>query len=263
VNGVPPVLQGGPLAIAHRGGAGLAPENTLAAFAGACTTWRADMIEFDVRATRDNRCVVIHDATIDRTTDGTGDVASYTLDELQEFDAGYRFTTDGGKTFPFRGKGIVIPTIEQVFDLIGDMRVTIEVKIETAQRELFDTIRKFNATSRVVAAGMHDRNRTMFNEFNGAKSASNEQASRFFIFHKMHATRMVRLGADVFQVPEFWSGKHVVTPRIVTELKRQNVPVHVWTVNEEADMHRLIRWGVDGLVSDRPDIANGIVAQYR
>jgi glycerophosphoryl diester phosphodiesterase len=255
VNGVHPVLQGGPLLIAHRGGAGLAPENTMSAFERAQRDWAADMIELDVRATRDGHCVVIHDATIDRTTNGTGSVADYTLAELREFDAGYRFTADGGHTYPFRGRGVVIPTIDEVLGGLPNMRATVEVKIGTAQRGLFSAIEKYNATHRVIAAGMHDRNRTMFAAYAGAKSASTEQARRFYIAHKLHATMVYRLDADVLQVPEHWGGKHVVTGRLVRALRRQNIPVHVWTVNDAVSMNRLLDAGVDGLVTDRPDIA--------
>jgi glycerophosphoryl diester phosphodiesterase len=259
MNGVHPVLQGGPLLIAHRGGAGLAPENTMAAFERAHRDWGADMIECDVRATRDGHCVVIHDPTIDRTTNGTGNVADYTLAELRAFDAGYRFTNDGGHTFPFRGTGVVIPTIDEVLERLPNMRFTVEVKIGTAQPGLFAAIRKYNATERVIAAGMHDRDRTMFAEYDGARSASTEQAKRFYIAYRMHAAVFYRLDADVLQVPEHWGGKHVVTRRLVRALRRQHIPVHVWTVNDEVSMRRLLDAGVDGLVSDRPDICGRIL----
>src|SRR5690606_39178428 len=114
--------------IAHRGGAALAPENTLAAFRMAVGAWASDMIELDVRATRDGHCVVFHDATVDRTTDATGAVADFTLDQIRQFDAGHWFTPDGGTTFPFRGRGITVPTIDDVLGALPDTRLTIEVK---------------------------------------------------------------------------------------------------------------------------------------
>src|SRR5512139_4333535 len=90
-----PILRGAPLLIAHRGGAALVPENTIEAFRQAADVWAADMIELDVHATADGHCVVIHDPTVDRTTDGTGEVAAMSLDQLQRLDAGYRFSPDG------------------------------------------------------------------------------------------------------------------------------------------------------------------------
>lgn len=259
MNGVHPVLQGGPLLIAHRGGAGLAPENTLAAFEPAATDWASDMIECDVRATRDGHCIVLHDPTLDRTTNGIGNVSDYTLDELRAFDAGYRFTSDGGRTFPFRGKGIVIPTIDEVLSKVPNTRFTIEVKDGAAQKGLFAAIQKHQAKDRVIAAGMYDRDRTMFGDYKGAISASTEQAKRFYIAHKLHASRLYRLNADVLQVPEHWGGKPVVTGRLVRALERQGIPVHVWTVNDAISMDRLLDAGVDGLVTDRPDIASQLL----
>jgi glycerophosphoryl diester phosphodiesterase len=261
VNGVLPVLQGGPLLIAHRGGAGLAPENTLPAFESADRDWRVDMIELDVRATRDGRCVVIHDATVDRTTNGTGRVDDYTLTELRRFDAGYRFTRDGGRTFPFRGKGITIPTIEEVLELLPHMRITVEVKKGAAQRALFAAIEKFNATSRVIAAGMYDRDRTMFHKYRGAISASSEQGKRFYMALKLHVGRLYRMRTHVVQCPEYFRGEHIVTPKLVRVLKSQGIPVHVWTVNEVEDMKRLLAAGVDGLVTDRPDILSDVLGR--
>ena len=117
--GLSPVLRGGPLLIGHRGAAGLAPENTMPSFRDAVERWDVDMIELDVRASADGHCVVIHDATVDRTTDGTGPVAAKTLAELRELDAGARFRAPDGSA-PFAGRGTTIPTIDEVADLPED-----------------------------------------------------------------------------------------------------------------------------------------------
>lgn len=247
-----PVLAGAPLLIAHRGGSGLAPENTLTAFRLADHAWQADMIELDVRASADGHCVVIHDDVVDRTTDGTGPVAGMALSTLRELDAGYRFTPDG-TTYPFRGESIVIPTFEEVLEALPQMRFTVEVKAGAAQAPLFETIRRHGARDRVIAAGMHDRDRTMFPEYRGAVSGSTEELLRFYRFHRLHLGRWVRPRADVVQVPEFWGERRIVTPRLVADLRRHDVPVHVWTVDDPESMHRLLDWGVEGLVSDRPD----------
>jgi glycerophosphoryl diester phosphodiesterase len=261
VDGVRAVLQGGPLLIAHRGGAGLAPENTMLAFQRAVEDWGADMIEMDVRATSDGHCVVIHDHTVDRTTNGTGNVADFTLAEIQQLDAGYNFSGDGGKTFPFRGKGVRIPTIDEVLTKLPPVRLTVEVKTHAAQRGLFAAIAAANATDRVIAAGMHDRDRNMFPQYRGAKSASAEQAKRFYMMHRLHIDRLHRLHADVVQIPERWGGRQVVTAALARALRRISVPLHVWTVNDPADMNRLLDYGVDGLISDRPDIASRVLQE--
>jgi glycerophosphoryl diester phosphodiesterase len=249
-----PALQGGPLLIAHRGGSALMPENTLAAFLDAAQRWRADMIELDVRASADGHCVVIHDATVDRTTNGTGAVAEMTLEHLQSLDAGYRFTSDGGRTFPMRGQGIRIPTIDEVFAALPEMRITVESKTAAAQLPLFRAIETFGARERVIAAGERDEFRTLFHQYGGPKSASLEEAMPFFIMHRMFLARFGSVPADVVQTCEVYRGRRILTPRLVQDFHRRGVLVHVWTVNEEADMNRLLDWGVDGLVTDRPDL---------
>lgn len=252
------VLDGAPLLVAHRGGAGLAPENTLAAFHNGASTWGADMTELDVHATRDGHCVVIHDPTVDRTTNGTGAVADMSLDELQKLDAGYRFTTDGA-TFPFRGTGVRVPTIEEVLEALPDMRFIVEVKAGAAQQPLFAAIRRMNARDRVIAAGMYDRDRTLFHEYRGAVSASTEEMRRFFIPFRLGLGRFMLPRADVVQVPEHWRGVRVVSRRFVELLAKAGIPVHVWTVNEADAMHRLLDWGVEGIISDRPDVLGSVL----
>lgn len=248
-----PVLAGAPLLIAHRGGSGLAPENTLAAFQQAVDDWDADMIELDVHATADGECVVIHDPTVDRTTDGVGRVDRMTLAELRELDAGYRFTPDGGATFPFRGRGVKIPTIDEVLESLPGMRLTVEVKTGAAQAPLFAALRRHGAEERVIVAGEQESSRTLFGEYPGPTSASFRQAMSFYILARLGLSRFWRAPVVAVQIPERWKGRQVLTPRLVRAFHRRGVAVHIWTVNEEAAMERLLDWGVDGIVTDRPD----------
>lgn len=252
------VLQGGPLLIAHRGGSLLAPENTMRAFRDAVDVWGADMIELDVHATVDGRCVVIHDARVDRTTDGTGAVAAMSYAQLCELDAGYRFTSDGD-AFPFRGQGVRIPAIEEVLESLPAARLTIEVKAAAAQAPLFEAIRRFGAAHRVVAAGMYEADRTEFAGYPGAVSASTEAMRAFWVLQRARVTGLTRLGADVVQVPEYYDRHRVVTPSFVRAVHAQGLPIHVWTVNNEVDMHRFLDWGVDGIVTDRPDLLGRVL----
>lgn len=248
-----PVLQGGPLLIAHRGGSALMPENTLPAFLDAAQRWQADMIELDVRATADGHCVVMHDATVDRTTNGTGAVADLTLAELQTLDAAYRFTRDGGASFPLRGQAVRIPTIDEVLTALPGMRLTVELKSAAAQAPLFRAIAEHGATNRIIAAGERDAYRTMFHNYAGARSASVEEAKPFVALHRLRLARFGRIPADVVQTCEVYNGRRILTARLVRDLHGAGVLVHVWTVNETSDMERLLDWGVDGLVTDRPD----------
>jgi glycerophosphoryl diester phosphodiesterase len=253
-----PVLAGAPLLIAHRGGAGLAPENTLTAFGAAAKKWGADMIELDVHASKDGHCVVIHDDTVDRTTDGTGAVAAMSLAELRELDAGHRFTRDGS-TYPFRGGDTRISTLEEVLTALPKMRFTVEVKTGSAQAPMFETVARLNARDRVIAAGMYDADRTLFGEYRGLVSASTEGMRRFYIRYRLGLGRFLPPRADVVQVPERWEDRQVVTPDLVRTLARSGVPVHVWTVDDASAMHRLLTWGVGGIITDRPDVLGRVL----
>ncbi len=250
-------LAGGPLLVGHRGAAGLAPENTLASFLEAVEQWSVDMIETDVHASADGECVIIHDPTVDRTSDGTGPVADMTLEQLRDLDFGYRFT-DARGAHPFQGQGIGIATLAEALESFPDTRFTLEVKACAAQAPMFETIRRMGATDRVVAAGMEDGERTLFGDFTGARSGSTSDARAFMILHRIRLARLWRPTCEVFQVPETHGPLRVVTPRFVQDAARHGVPVHVWTVDDPADMARLLDWGVDGIITDRPDLGRRV-----
>ena len=138
--------------VAHRGGGQLAPENTIEAFRGAVETWWADMLEMDVRLTKDGEVVVIHDATVDRTTDGTGRVADLSLQEIRSLDAGYRFIDPFGVP-SFRGRGSVIPTLDEVLTAFPGMRLNIEAKESAVARPLVEVVARHGAEQRVLVEG--------------------------------------------------------------------------------------------------------------
>ncbi|HLU25030.1 MAG TPA: glycerophosphodiester phosphodiesterase [Longimicrobiales bacterium] len=255
-----PVLAGAPHVIGHRGAAGLYPENTLYGFRRAAEEWRVDMIELDVRASADGHCVVIHDATVDRTTDGTGAVAELTLEELRRLDAGYRFTPDGGRSYPFRGQGIRIPTIGEVLEALPTMRFVVEVKEGRVQRPLLDALLAAGATDRVIVAGERHEDRTLlFAEYPGPVSGSVEQLARFSVLTRLRLDWLWAPRIDVASVPEVWKGRRVVTPKLIRDFHRHGIAVQVWTVNEPEDMERLLDWGVDGIVTDRPDLLREVL----
>ncbi|WIG57970.1 MAG: Glycerophosphoryl diester phosphodiesterase [Ktedonobacterales bacterium] len=248
-----------PLFFAHRGGALLAPENTLTAFARGVELG-ADALELDIQTTREGELVVIHDTTVDRTTNGSGPVADYTLDDLRRLDAGYRFTPDGGQTYPFRGQGIGIPTLREVFTTFPVLRINIDLKESTPPREqrLWALIQELDARERVlVASGELHEPIVRFRRLSGgqvATSASATEIRNFVVATWFGAARWLRPAYDALQVPELWRGRRIVSPRMLAAAHRLGLDVHVWTVDNRADMDRLLRWGVDGLMSDRPDI---------
>lgn len=247
-----PYMAGAPLLVAHRGGARLAPENTLAAFRSAVEKWDADMIELDVHATRDGEIVVVHDPTVDRTTDGSGAVAEMTWAELGRLDAGYRFVGLHGD-FPYRGAGVRIPRFEEVLRELPPIRLNVEIKDRRAARGLLEIVQRHEAHDRVLIAAAHERDRREVRRYRGPWGASAWQIRFFWLLHDKPLGRLYTPGADALQVPDSWKGRRVVTPRFVDEAHRRNLPVHVWTVDEVDDMRRLLSWGVDAVQTDRPD----------
>ncbi len=237
-------------------------------FREAVERWAVDMIELDVRLTVDGECVVIHDETVDRTTDGTGPVAGMTRAELQKLDAGHRFL-DGDGEPAFRGRGITVPTLDEVLAAFPDTRFTVEIKTGTVQEALDAIIRRHDASQRVIIAGMDHHEQARFRDYDGARSAPTRTVRAFYILHRLHLAGLWPRGADVFQVPELIpydanegdpGSYRLVTPRFVRDAAVRGVPVHVWTVNDPGAMRRLLEWGVDGLITDRPDVGAAVLA---
>ena len=255
-----PFFNGAPHLIAHRGGAAHAPENTLAAIEQAVRLWHPDIVEIDVRASADGHCVLMHDPTLERTTNGSGPVATRTLAELKQLDAGYNFVALDG-TRPFRGRGVTIPTLDEVLAAFPGLRFIVEVKIGTAQQGMFEAIERHRAHERVLAAGEREIDRDRFVDYRGPTSESGDSMRRMYRLHKLRLMRLWRPTRDAVQFPIEYHGRRLVTRRLVRELKRKGVAVHIWTVNDPADMKQLLDWGVDGVLSDRPDLLKEVMGR--
>lgn len=249
----------GPLFFAHRGGSLLAPENTPTAFDRGASLG-ADALELDIQETRDGELVVIHDTTVDRTTGASGPVAAFTLDELRRLDAGYRFSPDGGATFPFRDQGLTIPTLREVFARYPGLRVNIDLKESNAARErrLWELIQEHEAQDRtLVASGDEHAPIVRFRALTAghvATSASGDEIRNFLFCSWGGVTRWMRPAYVALQVPETWRGVRVVSPRFIAAAHRRGLDVHVWTVDDAGAMQRLLAWGADGVMTDRPDV---------
>ena len=202
--------------------------------------------------TRDGEVVVIHDAALDRTTDRSGAVATLTLAQVQAADAGHRFSPDG-RTYPYRDAGVTIPTLAEVLEALPDARVNVEIKDGAAQERVWEVVRAAKASGRVLIAAADRANRSRFTRYPGAVSASGSEMRAFYAAHLLRIAHRARLAVDAFQMPERYYGRQVLSPRLVADAHAHNVAVHVWTVDETADMRRLLDWGVDGIVTDRPD----------
>lgn len=241
-----------PLVIAHRGGGGAAPENTLNAFTRAIEAG-ADVIEIDVRATADGELVVLHDAAVDRTTNGAGSVGELTAAQLRKLDAGYKWTPDGGATYPLRAKNVVVPTLGEVFDAFPSMRFNIEPKQETPSiiNPLCRLLRERKMTDRIVVGSFKGAIIEAFRREcpEVATSAAPLEVSKFLAMYKAGLSKSYTPPMQALQIPDFGG----VTKEFVAAAHERNLQVHVWTINETADMKRLLEAGVDGIMTDYPD----------
>ena len=253
-----------PLVIAHRGGQGLWPANTLYAFERAAQMG-VDVLELDIHASADGVLVVRHDPTVDATTDGHGAIADLCLDEIKSLDAGYPWSDDGGRTFPFRGRGITIPTLEEVFAAFPGIRINIDIKPENPAvvAPFVDLLRRYDRMRNVMVGSFHDGQLRRFRRLcpEAATAAGISETLLLYLLTRLRLGRLYRPVADAFQVPEYSRGLHVVTPGFVRAAHAKGVEVHVWTVNEVADMRRLLGWGVDGLIGDYPDRMMALVGR--
>jgi len=246
-----------PMVIAHQGGEGLRPSNTMLAFANAVALG-VDVLEMDVHSTSDGALVLIHDDTVDRTTDGSGRVQEFTLAELQQLDAGEYWTPDDGATYPYRGQGARIPTLEEIVTAFPQMKFNIEIKqIEPSiAAPLCDLLRDHGLTERALIASFHP---TAMDEFRAAcpevaTSMVEDELRPFFILNTIFLGALYSPPGTAFQVPEYSGSLHVLTPRFVRGAQRNNVAVHPWTIDDPAGMARFLDMGVDGIITDRPDI---------
>ena len=253
----PPVFQSPrPLVFAHRGGAKLAPENTVPAFDRGMALG-ADGLELDVQLSADGVAVVIHDKLLDRTTDRVGPVGALTVDELARVDAGYRFEQDGAR--PFRGQGIGITTLAFVLARHPNARVIIEMKGEEPELALAvaAAVRRADAVERVCVGSFDHVSISRLRAAAPEIVTSASQPEARWTLHRawMRWPRIGRRPYVAFQVPERTGRMRVVSPAFVRQVHREGQVLQVWVVNDEADIRRLLDWGVDGVITDRPDTA--------
>lgn len=247
------------LVYAHRGGAALAPENTIAAFDNGLALG-ADGLEFDVRLSRDGVPVVHHDPTLERTTSGQGYVAAFSADELASVDAGHHFTRDGA--FPFRGQGIGVPRLDDVLRRYPGIPLIVEMKGDSVAlaEAVVDVVRKADALDRAVLASF--KTRTLMaarRAAPGVRTGATTFEARSALFRAWCGLPLGRPAYAGLQLPEKSGWMRVVSPRFVRAVARAGLPVSVWVVDDEADMRRLLGWGVTGLITDRPDTAIAVV----
>lgn len=248
------------LVIAHQGGDGVWPGDTLFAFEQAVAIG-SDVLEMDAHITQDGHIVLMHDETVDDTTDGTGLIEELALEQLKGLDAAYDWSPDDGATFPYRGQGIQVPTLDEVFQAFPQMRYVIEIKLteNPIDQPLCDLIRQYDMQDKVVIGSFHDEAMKNFRQTcpEVSTSASRTEVRNYVLLGKVFLWGFYVPRFQTIQPPwdpEDSLGIQIMTERFIRESHAKNIRVEPWTVNDPELMRQYIEWGVDGIITDRPDL---------
>ena len=254
-----------PTNFAHRGASARAPENTLEAFRVAVEAG-AGGLELDVHMTLDKEIVVIHDATVDRTTNGSGAVAEMTLEELRTFDAGYRFNPDGGRTYPYRGKRLRVPTLAEIYEEFPIVSVNIDIKEGQPgiEERVMEVVR--GGEERTLVVSNHHAVVRRFRKVSRgpiSTGASRLEIGAFYLLSRLLLEWLARPAYEALQVPVEHEGITLVTPRFLEAAHSRGVRVDVWTINDPGEMRRLLDLGVDVLMTDDPGTLADLLEERR
>jgi glycerophosphoryl diester phosphodiesterase len=229
----------------------------------------ADVFEMDAHITRDGIIVLRHNETVDSTTDGSGNIEEMTLAELKKLDAGYQWSSDGGQTYPYRGKGIQVPALEELFQKYPDKRYVIEIKLtqNPMDRPFCELIRKYEMQDKVLVASFHDDAMAQFRATcpEVATSAARSEVTNYVLLSKLGLQGL--LGQPKYQALQVpWEtseskGITVMTERFIKQAHAQNIAVEPWTVDDPDLMKLYLSWGTDGIMTDRPDVMREVLAR--
>ncbi len=277
-----PFLKGKrPLVMAHRGDSAYVPENTLKAIQDAIS-YRVDVVETDLRVTKDGEVLFFHDATVNRTTNGRGFVRSFTLEDIKKLDHGYHYKgPEKGDPYPFRGKGLQIQTLEDVLSQFPKTKFNLDIKdtFAKAPEILARKLKELDAEDRVMVGSFHHKQLRRFRLKTGTPTSASpievlqfRQKVNYWIrknptynyFQEIPIDQEVILGKAVpyfaLQIPEkFLFLKTFKESKFFSVSHMLSIAIHVWTVNDPGDMFRLLDWGADGIFSDNPRLLSEIV----
>lgn len=245
-----------PVVIGHRGAAGIRPENTLLSFETALEQG-ARILESDVQITRDGVPILLHDPSVDRTTQGRGETRQLDLAELRRLDAGHAFQDETGAT-PFRGRGLRIPTLEEAFEAFPEARFNLEIKTEDprATAATLDLVQRFDRAERtLLTAGEDDVMKILRSTLVGREVEPAIGACLADIVRAVQGAvdgSPMAEGVMALQIPATFGGRPLVTRELVEYAHAANVALHVWTINDLREIESLLALGVDGIVTDHP-----------
>jgi glycerophosphoryl diester phosphodiesterase len=285
-----PWLERRVLNIAHQGGEIEAPSNTLYALKTAKAKG-ADVLEIDVHATADGELVVIHDATVNRTTDGMGRVDSMTLEQIQQLDAAHWFVPDcgtchnrpdaeytlrgyatgerklNGRMKSYEPSDFTVPSLREVLETFPDEFINIEIKAtapDTAPYEeaLAELLAEFGRTDDTIVVSFLDHAIEKFKVHapDVHTATATGETALFWTSSQGPLPGAPNPRYQAMQVPIELEGITVVTPEFVQEAHANGLAVHVWTINDRAEMEWLIEIGVDGIMTDRPTLLEEVLA---
>jgi glycerophosphoryl diester phosphodiesterase len=249
-----------PIRLAHRGSRLLWPENTWRAFDGAIEGLGYTYVETDIRVTRDGVVVVFHDETLERTTNGVGKVSEWDWGDLRHLDAGYRFSPDD-ENYPSRGTGVVISRLDDTFDRYPDVCFNIDLKAPRSEWAVAEVIARTEATDRVLVGSFNDRRIARLRRITkGSVATAAGPSASVAMYAASRLGRTIRRNVDAYQLPMKIRGG-AVDQKLVHAVHESGAQLHVWTVNEPDQMHDLLDIGVDGIVTDRPDLLNIVLEE--
>ena len=246
-----------PVILGHRGAGGMAPENTLVSFARGLDDG-ADIIETDVHGTADGVAVLMHDARVDRTTDGVGALADLSLAEVQKLDAGYHFEGNEYGATSHRGRGIRVPSLDEAFEAFPEARFNLEIKApgRALIRSIVDSVLAHQREDRtLLVAGddsTQDEIRSVLAETGAQPALGASLQDILEVVASALEDRPPSTDSMALQIPDTFGGRPLVTRELIRHAHAHDIAVHVWTINDPATMQDLLSRGVDGIVTDFP-----------
>jgi len=283
--------------MAHRGDSANIPENTVQSFEDA-RKLKVDVIETDVHITKDNKFVLFHDKSVERTTNGQGLIADLTLAQLKQLDAGYQFQIPGEEDYPFRGKGFRIHTLEEILPLFPEVRFNIDIKDKTPHvpRLLAEVLHDLKVEDRVMVGSFHQKQVKRFRKYTttAPTSAGPLEVLRFWWKSKRWSRNHLKMNSEdlqealqtfptdlqqhqknmiavfgrplpyvALQIPEGFYFLRLITPIFIRFAHEMGIAIHVWTINDPLEMQKFLEWHIDGIFTDTPATLIKVVKKFQ